>query len=88
MPSEETKLKQTEYTYDEFGKVTPKIGESTPKQTTLKGIPVDVVYQTDNTLKIKLPKLSYTGDFDIVLYDRIDYDSFSDAEGFLLHATN
>lgn len=88
VPSEETKLKQTEYTYDEFGKVTPRIGESTPKQTTLKGIPVDVVYQTDNTLKIKLPKLSYTGDFDIVLYDRIDYDSFSDAEGFLLHATN
>lgn len=83
-----SKINQIEYTYDEFGKVTPKLGESTPKPTTLKGVPVDVVYQTDNTLKIKLPKISYAGDFDVVLYDRIDYDSFSDAEGFLLHATN
>lgn len=87
-PKGRNKINQIEYTYDEFGKVTPKLGESTPKPTTLKGVPVDVVYQTDNTLKIKLPKISYAGDFDVVLYDRIDYDSFSDAEGFLLHATN
>lgn len=87
-PTSVTRLKQTEYTFDEFSKVTPKLGESKPKSKKIKGIPVDVVYQTDNTLKIKLPKISYIGNFDIILYDRIDYDKFSYAEGFTLHATN
>lgn len=87
-PTSTTKLKQTEYTFDDFSKVTPELGESKPKAKKIKGIPVDIVFQTDNTLKIKLPKINFIGNFDIILYDRIDYDKFSDAEGFTLHATN
>ena len=88
VPKEKTKIKQTEYIFDDFSKVTPKIEESEPKPKKIKGIPTEIVNQTDNTLKIKLPKINYSGDFDIILYDRIDYDSFSDAEGFTLHATS
>ena len=69
-------------------KINPEIGESNPKLKTIKGIPLEIISQSDNTAVVKLPKLSYKGDFDIILYDTIDYDSFSDAEGFLLHATN
>lgn len=67
-------------------KINPKIGESSPKKSQVKGYPLEVVSQSNNTLTVKLPNILYRGDFDIVLYDTIDYDNFSDAEGFTLIA--
>lgn len=86
VPKNKCDVKQTEYNFDELSKVTPQIGESEPKPNTIKGIPLEIISQSNNNLRIKLPKINYKGDFDIILYDKIDYDSFSDAEGFYLNA--
>ena len=88
VPKNDHNISTIRYTFDDSSKLTPKIGESTIKNATIEGIPIDVVYRSNNTLKIKLPKIDYVGNFDIILYDRIDYDSFSDAEGFSFHAIN
>jgi len=45
-----------------------------------------VLYQDDNTLKVKLPHMSYDGNFNIIVYDDIDYDTFYNAEGFYLNS--
>ena len=89
VPKAKCATKQETFSYEELNcKINPEIGESKKKPNSIKGIPLEVISQSDNTAVIKLPKISYKGDFDIILYDTIDYDSFSDAEGFLLHATN
>lgn len=88
VPKEEHNLKLLQYTFDNKSKITPKIDESVKKNDTIQGVPIDIISRSNNTLKIKLPKIDYKGTFDIILYDTIDYDTFSDAEGFSLHATN
>lgn len=88
VPKEKHNLKTISYNFDEKSKLTPKLEESVKKPDTISGIPVEVISRSNNTLKIKLPKIDYKGDFDIILYDTIDYDILSDAERFLLHATN
>lgn len=89
VPKGFNKLKLTTISFDnDSSKVNPKIGESTQKPLRIKGLPLDVIHSERNVLIVKLPKIDYTGNFDIILYDTIDYDTLSDAEGFILHATN
>lgn len=87
VPTDKHRLKLTTFKYDSNSKITPKLEESNPKSKTIKGIPLEVIYKSDNTAKIKLPKINYYGNFDIILYDNIDYDSFYDSEGFYLTST-
>lgn len=87
VPTDKHRLKLTTFKYDSNSKITPKLDESNPKSKTIKGIPLEVIYKSDNTAKIKLPKINYYGNFDIILYDNIDYDSFYDSEGFYLTST-
>lgn len=82
IPKNKHKLKLTSFDFNENSKVNPKIGESQAKKQSIKGYPLEVVSKSQNTLKIKLPKIDYDGDFDIILYDIIDYDTFENAEGF------
>lgn len=82
VPKNKHKLKLTSFDFNENSKVNPKIGESQAKKQSIKGYPLEVVSKSQNTLKIKLPKIDYDGDFDIILYDIIDYDTFENAEGF------
>ena len=84
VPKNKNKLKLTYFEFNENSKVNPKIGEDKAKKQTIKGYPLEVVSKSQNTLKIKLPKIDYAGDFDIILYDIIDYDTFENAEGFCL----
>lgn len=84
VPKNKHKLKLTNFEFNENSKVNPKIGEDKAKKQTIKGYPLEVVSKSQNTLKIKLPKIDYDGDFDIILYDIIDYDTFENAEGFCL----
>ena len=84
VPKNKHKLKLTSFDFNENSKVNPKIGEDKAKKQTIKGYPLEVVSKSQNTLKIKLPKIDYDGDFDIILYDIIDYDTFENAEGFCL----
>lgn len=86
VPKNKHKLKLTYFEFNENSKVNPKIGEDKAKKQTIKGYPLEVVSKSQNTLKIKLPKIDYAGDFDIILYDIIDYDTFENAEGFCLKA--
>lgn len=86
VPKNKHKLKLTSFDFNENSKVNPKIGEDKAKKQTIKGYPLEVVSKSQNTLKIKLPKIDYDGDFDIILYDIIDYDTFENAEGFCLKA--
>ena len=86
VPKNKHKLKLTNFDFNENSKVNPKIGEDKAKKQTIKGYPLEVVSKSQNTLKIKLPKIDYDGDFDIILYDIIDYDTFENAEGFCLRA--
>ena len=82
VPKNKHKLKLTKFDFNENSKVNPKIGESQARKQSIKGYPLEVVSKSQNTLKIKLPKIDYDGDFDIILYDIIDYDTFENAEGF------
>lgn len=75
------------FEYNENGKIFPKIDESVKKSGIIKGIETKVISQSQNTLVVELPQLDYVGDFDIILYDEIDYDTFYNAEGFYLKAT-
>ena len=86
VPKNKHKLKLINFDFNENSKVNPKIGEDKAKKQTIKGYPLEVVSKSQNTLKIKLPKIDYAGDFDIILYDIIDYDTFENAEGFCLKA--
>ena len=88
VPINHTKLKLKTINFNENSKVTPKLEESEQKNTTIKGIDVEVVSQSDNTLRIKLPKIDYVGNFDIIVYDEIDYDTFYNANGFYLNIIN
>lgn len=86
VPKNKCKTKLTSFTYDQHSKISPKIGESNPKPKTIKGIPCQILSQSDNTLVLKLPSINYVGNFDIIVYDEIDYDTFYNAEGFHLNA--
>ena len=87
VPKSTYKGKKETYQFDQNNsKITPKIGESNPKPSLIKGIPLDIIEQSQNTIKIKLPNISYKGQFDIVVFDEIDYDTFYNAEGFYLNA--
>lgn len=88
VPKNKTNVSQTTITFDEYSKINPPLEGTEPKPKKIKGIPLETIKSEQNTFIVKLPKLNYKGDFDVILYDTIDYDSFSDAEGFLLHATN
>ena len=56
-------------------KINPYINTDEKKPNYIKGIPLEIISSSDNTLIVKLPKIHYIGDFDIILYDTIDYDS-------------
>ena len=86
VPKDKHELKLKQFTFNENSKVTPKLDESTPKSLIIEGIPLEVVSQSDNILRVKLPKIDYKGNFDIILYDEVDYDSFYDSHGFYLNA--
>lgn len=88
VPTNKTKIKMKTFEFNENSKVTPKLEDSKPKKNTIKGIEVEVVSQSDNTLRIKLPKIDYVGNFDIIVYDEIDYDTFYNANGFYLNIIN
>lgn len=88
VPKEKINVPQVTINFGDESKINPALGESTPKPSSIKGIELEPISVGQNNFIIKLPKLNYKGDFDIILYDTIDYDSFSDAEGYLLHATN
>ena len=87
VPKSDNNLKLSMFEYNENGKIFPKIDESVKKSGIIKGIETKVISQSQNTLVVELPQLDYVGDFDIILYDEIDYDTFYNAEGFYLKAT-
>lgn len=84
VPTQKHRLKLKSFKYDNNSKVTPPLEESNTKPKTIKGIPMEIISQSKNTLIVKLPKVDYYGNFDIILYDAIDYDTFYNAEGFYL----
>lgn len=86
-PIDKYKGSLTTITFDNNSKIQPNIGESSPKPDTIKGIPLEITNRSKNSLTIKLPKIPYTGKFDIIVYDRIDYDTFYNAQGFYLNST-
>ena len=89
VPTEPHELTLEEYIFDDnFSKVSPKLGEADIKSKSIQGIPITITSKNDNTLVVKLPKISYKGNFDIILYDTIDYDTFYNSEGFYLNARN
>lgn len=89
VPKNNTSIQQEVIEFDEkHSKINPILEGTEPKDSVIKGIPLETIQAEQNIFIAKLPKINYVGDFDIILYDTIDYDSFSDAEGFLLHATN
>lgn len=73
--------------FGEDSKIQPKIGQSTAKPNTISGIPLEIESQQNNTLVVVLPKTSYKGNFDIILYDEIDYDTFYNSQSFYFNAT-
>ena len=79
---------QIGYVYDDKGKLFPVIGSDKEKSDIIKGIEMKIVNQSDNflTFTLELPN-NYKGNFDIVVYDEVDYDTFYNAEGFYLKAT-
>lgn len=79
---------QIGYEYDDKGKLFPVIGSDKEKSDIIKGIEMKIVNQSDNflTFTLELPN-NYKGNFDIVVYDEVDYDTFYNAEGFYLKAT-
>lgn len=82
-------IKEVEINFSQMNsKINPYINTDNKKPNYIKGIPLEIVSSSDNTLIVKLPKINYIGDFDIILYDTIDYDSLQDAESILLKATN
>lgn len=88
-PKKTYRGKLTTFDYSQTNsKINPKIGESNQKPSVIKGIPLEIISQSDNTLVVKLPNINYKGNFDIIVYDEIDYDTFYNAEGFYLNATN
>ncbi len=76
----------TTFQFPNNSKISAPIDSSIPKKDTIKGIPLEIIKQSDNSLKIKLPNISYKGNFDIILFDEIDYDTFYNAQGFYLNA--
>lgn len=87
VPKDQFNGELTSFQYQGISKVNPKIGESQSKPKTIQGIPLQVISQSNNSLKIKLPNIPYEGKFDIIVFDQIDYDTFYNAEGFYLNAT-
>lgn len=87
LPKDEYKGKLTTITFDNLAKIQPQIGESKPKPSIIKGIPLEITNRSTNSLTIKLPNISYKGKFDIIVYDRIDYDTIYNAQGFYLNST-
>lgn len=87
IPKSSNKLNLERFEYDDKRKIFPKIGESTEKSAIIKGMKINVLSQSQNTLVVELPQIEYEGDFDILLYDEVDYDTFYNAEGFYLKAT-
>lgn len=83
-----TKIKQETITFDGLSKIQPKIDEQKPKPSTIKGIPLEIVSKSSNAITVKLPNINYKGNFDIIVYDRIDYDTFYNSQGFYLNSTN
>ena len=88
VPKEKVKMKNLiTFKFGENGKIWPCIEQQMEKSKTIKGLQLKVINQSDNLLSIQLPDINYVGDFDIILYDEIDYDTFYNAEGFYLNAT-
>ena len=89
VPKDKHTLKNlSQYQYDEKGKIWPIIGETKSKPQFIKGLELQIVNQSDNILTAMLPNINYKGNFDIIVYDEIDYDTFYNAEGFYLNAIN
>lgn len=88
VPKEKNNLSLNHFVYDTHGKIHPKIGEHENKEKTIQGIEINIVSKSQNTLVIELPQIDYVGNFDIIVYDEVDYDTFYSAEGFYLTATN
>lgn len=88
VPKEKHKLKLSTVKFDQFEKIHPQIGQAKPKPSSVQGIPLDIVSKSKNTLVFRLPDVSYKGKFDIIVYDRIDYDTFYNAQGFYLNSIN
>jgi hypothetical protein len=88
VPKSKHKLKLTKFEFNENSKVSPKLEESNPKPSIIEGLELEVTSQSDNILRVKLPNINYTGNFDIIVYDEIDYDTFYNANGFYLNVIN
>ena len=88
VPKGKHKLKLTKFEFNENSKVSPKLEESKPKPSIIEGLELEVTSQSDNILRVKLPNINYTGNFDIIVYDEIDYDTFYNANGFYLNVIN
>lgn len=76
------------YQYDERSKIWPVINDNTDKSELIKGLELEIISQGNNHLSVKLPNINYKGNFDIIVYDEIDYDTFYNSEGFYLNAIN
>ena len=77
----------TTYQYDDKGKLFPVIETSEEKPKNIKGKELKILSKSDNLLQFELSiPNNYKGNFDIIVYDDIDYDTFYNAEGFYLIA--
>lgn len=83
---DKTNIKQETYSFDSLSKIQPKIGQKNPKPSTIKGVPLQIISKSSNTITVKLPRIKYKGNFDIIVYDRIDYDTFYNSQGFYLNS--
>lgn len=82
-----TKNKKESFQYDNTrNKLWPVIGQQTGKYPIISGYPLQIVSQSNNTLVVQIGNIDYKGQFDVILYDQVDYDSLNNAEGFLLKA--
>ena len=77
----------TTYQYDDRGKLFPAIDSDENKTKIIKGKELKIISKTDNllTFELTIPN-NYSGRFDIIAFNEIDYDTFYNSEGFYLTA--
>lgn len=86
-PKDEHNLILTKYQFDEKGKLFPKIGDTEIKKDVIYGIDQKIINKSNNFLTFEIDLKNYKGNFDIIVYDEVDYDTFYNAEGFYLTNT-
>lgn len=67
-----------------FTKVWYSLGTKDERPDTISGIELSTSLVSDNKMIVTIPKINYTGQFDIAVATALDYDTLNNSKGFLL----